>query len=252
METSNPYIYNCTIADNEACATPYCSSYAGGGIYAYSNTSTPTIKNTIVYDNSPDQVDWNGADADDISGMYLYSDIGDISGLPGSHYNKDVPPLWVDGYHLKYGLVSPYNQSPCINSGVNYSPNPPTSTDLDGNARVADGTIDMGCYENDGTNSNWWIVTNVINEIENVAFHVNAYPNPVNDLLNLDITSENDSKINIQLINSVGKTVYENSMYIGKGESKTSIEMKQFTTGFYFLKVIDSSQNSNIMKVLLK
>jgi parallel beta-helix repeat protein len=244
---SNPGIYNCTIADNTA------SGAGGGGIYALSNTCYPVIKNTIIYDNSPDQVEYDGADADGNDGFYEYCDIGDIIN-PGT--NIDSPPLWVDvnDYHLKYGLVSPYVQSPCINAG-DPSFTPPTPTpyyDLDVNARFAGGTIDIGCYENDGSNQNWWIVTNDIKEIESSTFQIKGYPNPVEDLLNLSITSENNTKINIQLINSLGKTIYNNSLIIAKGDNSSTIDIQQFSTGIYFLKVTNSSQNSKIMKVLLK
>jgi parallel beta-helix repeat protein/predicted outer membrane repeat protein len=151
FESSNPNIYSCTIADNEV-------GGAGGGFYSPGTSSYPDVLNTIIYDNSPDEVDFAGDDADDDDAFYNYCNIDDFTGFPTDYDNIDSPPLWVDGYHVKYGTTTPYTpQSPCINTGQpSYTPpGSPPYYDLDGNARVADSRIDMGCYENDNSNPDW-------------------------------------------------------------------------------------------------
>jgi len=54
--------------------------------------------------------------------------------------NPDFVDLVLNDYHLLAG-------SPCIDTGTNMAWMDPPATDLDGNPRVQDGTVDMGCYE---------------------------------------------------------------------------------------------------------
>jgi predicted outer membrane repeat protein len=252
FESSNPNIYSCTIADNEA-------GGAGGGLYDPGTSLNTVVKNTIIYDNLPDDVDINGNPADATTGVFEYSNIGSITGLPANN-NIDAAPLWVDGYHLRYGdqTLSPATpQSPCINTGEpNYTP-PGSSPyyDLDDNDRISDGRIDMGCYENDGTNSSWWIVFKDLSEMkaeEKSGMKLQIYPNPVEESLNIIITSERDDKINIQLINAFGQLVYNEQRNIGKGDTPLTMERKQLSSGVYFIRINASLQGSETKKIILK
>ena len=107
-EYGNPLITNCTIVNN-----------APVGMRAYDSSSSPVIKNTILWNNGDDL---NGIP----SGMISYSNIqdGDFKGTNG---NISQDPLFFEAssYHLK-------SNSPCIDAGI--SDGAP-ATDLDGKPR---------------------------------------------------------------------------------------------------------------------
>ena len=116
-------INNCTIAYN------YDSGINVG------NNSSVSITNSIVWGHQDYQITTNPVQTvvySDIEGGY--SGVGNIS----SH------PLFWDQTKLQYQLLE---GSPCINTGTNLAWMAPPATDLDGNERIHDGTVDMGCYE---------------------------------------------------------------------------------------------------------
>lgn len=157
-------ITNNTIAYNSTTAT----IPSGGGlyIYLYSDLSTASIYNNIIYGNIrvgatiPDDV-FNNPDADNngiISIVNIcYNDFTSLSGflavntgvgcqdVPNSG-NIDADPLFVNpgagDFHLQDG-------SPCINIGYNSAPSIP-SEDKDGFPRIMDAAVDMGAYESIG------------------------------------------------------------------------------------------------------
>ncbi len=113
---------NCTLAGN--------SASDGGGALCVSGG---TLNNCIVYFNTP------GANQN-LRGSYTANDTCS-PGLSGSG-NIANDPQFVDkdagDYHLRAG-------SPCVDTGTNaYAVG---SADLDGNARIVRGNVDMGAYE---------------------------------------------------------------------------------------------------------
>ncbi len=133
---SSPFIANCTVTGN------FDSYYGGNGIYCYSNSS-PTVVNSILWDNNVE------IELDSSTVSVAYSDVeGGYSGAG----NIDSDPLFVDAetgdYHLSSG-------SPCIDcADGSLAP----LTDKDGNSRcdfpaVSDGPeagtppADIGAYE---------------------------------------------------------------------------------------------------------
>jgi LruC domain-containing protein len=121
------YVYNCTVIDNTA---PY-----GAGIRTRKNSS---IKNTILYFNNGDNWEVSGTG-------YQYYNCCTTPAL-GTGYSTDCitdDPLFVDvsvdDYHLQAS-------SPCKDSGYNMGWMT-SATDLDGNNRIIDVTVDIGCYE---------------------------------------------------------------------------------------------------------
>jgi hypothetical protein len=124
---SSPIIVNTTISGNGA------NISEGGGIYCR-KYSYPTIKNTILWENSPDEIYlFPGSEPSEID--ITYSDIQD--GWSGEG-NIAANPLFVDGYHL-------HPSSPCIDAGT---PDGAPSDDIEGNPR--DAFPDMGAYEYQG------------------------------------------------------------------------------------------------------
>lgn len=122
---SVPVISNNTITQNIA--------LSGGGLFG--TFSSPVITNTILWDDTPDEVVVvNG------SPTITYSNIQ--GGWPGMG-NIDDDPLFVDSADNDFHVF--YN-SPCRDSGDNNAPNLP-SEDFEGDPRITYGTVDMGADE---------------------------------------------------------------------------------------------------------
>jgi len=121
--SSTPAIVNNTVYGN--------SALSGGGIFCYS--SRPSIRNSIFWANTPDQI---GDPALTVS----HCDVqGGFSG-PG---NINVDPMFVeiavDDFHLTYN-------SPCKDAGDNSAPGLPVE-DFEGDDRLSGGVVDIGADE---------------------------------------------------------------------------------------------------------
>jgi hypothetical protein len=137
---SSPHITTCTIVGN--------SAYRGGGIYC-GYGSSPTVFNTILWNDSPQEICFNSSgDPNTVTISYsclqgglpgiVTNDNGEVIWLEG---NIDADPLFVDPdngiYYLQAG-------SPCL-SVANCEGAP--ETDKDGQPRPLGSGCDMGCYE---------------------------------------------------------------------------------------------------------
>jgi len=128
---------NCTLTGNWAIfAAGYGGLMSGGGVYG------STLNNCILMGNSVRDFSgggsglggWNYA-----GGMLTYCC---TTPDPGGIGNITNAPLFVDEAGGDLRLQS---NSPCINAGNNSSAT--NATDLDGNPRIAGGTVDIGAYE---------------------------------------------------------------------------------------------------------
>lgn len=145
---------NCLLVGNTA-------SWGGGAAYATLNNATlsgngassgggtyvSALTNSIMfYNRAQNGPNWNG-------GTNVYCCSTPSSGGLGCITNE---PLYsaTNDFHLIAG-------SPCINAGNNaYAPG---ATDLDGNVRIINGTVDIGAYERRGPGSPniiWYVATN--------------------------------------------------------------------------------------------
>jgi len=138
---SNPTFTNCTISGNTA--TTY-----GGGACCYSDNG-PTFRNSIIWGNTAviagHQIyTWDSSSSVTLSYSCYANDANDVAGsgtvTPDNCINTN--PLFVGGgdYHLQ-------GTSPCIDRGNNSYVPAEVTTDLDGNPRIQNGTVDMGAYE---------------------------------------------------------------------------------------------------------
>lgn len=142
-----PMISNTTFSAN--------NGIAGGGVFNFQRDGTagnPTFNNCIMYGNSSVASYQSGANASHIT--INYSTVqGGWAGSGGNNISSD--PLFVNmpafanapttagDFHLQ--LCSP--TSPAINAGSNALVPGGVNTDLDGNQRIFEGTVDMGAYE---------------------------------------------------------------------------------------------------------
>jgi predicted outer membrane repeat protein len=138
---SHPTLVNVTFSNNSA------GNGHGGAISNYQ--SHPTLVNTILWGNYAGQPEYEHEIWNNTSTCSLYcSLIQDSlsSGCTDGGNNIYEDPLFVDApggdLRLRPG-------SPAIDAGDNSAPNLPL-TDLAGNPRTANGTVDMGAYEFQG------------------------------------------------------------------------------------------------------
>jgi hypothetical protein len=110
---SNPLILNCTISLNQ-----------GPGVYV-DPPSSPTLRNTIVWENVPDEI----VAEEGSNPTVTYCDIR--GGWPGGTTNIRLNPMFVDPYN---GNFNTFHNSPCIDAGS------PTDSDPDGSP------ADIGLY----------------------------------------------------------------------------------------------------------
>jgi hypothetical protein len=131
---------NNTLTDNTAAG-------AGGGavFYVAGVSEILHVYNNIIWGNT---AGGNGGDVA-LSGTgsrkeFLFNDAHAMYGVWDiSQNNLDVAPQFFDPVNGDYHLR---NTSACKDAGTNGAPWLP-ATDLDGGPRIADGTVDMGCYE---------------------------------------------------------------------------------------------------------
>jgi predicted outer membrane repeat protein len=134
---SHPTLTNVTFTGNDA------GDGTGGAIANV--LSDPTLVNTILWGNfaatgkQPEIYNNNGSPHISYSLVKDSLTAGCIDG--GNNVHDD--PLFVDGPGGDVRLLA---GSPAIDAGDNSAPNLPL-TDLDGNPRIANGTVDMGAYE---------------------------------------------------------------------------------------------------------
>jgi hypothetical protein len=144
----SPNLYHTTVANNSA-----GEGNDQTGIYVAEKSSTEKAQPKI----------WNTVVANQTTGIYVKGDVTNNTALINSilwHDNTNNTggtgtfflsneltgdPLFIDPASNDYHLG---NGSAAIDAGLNGSVPAGVSTDLDGNARIANGIVDLGAYEN--------------------------------------------------------------------------------------------------------
>ncbi|MBN1795583.1 MAG: right-handed parallel beta-helix repeat-containing protein [Sedimentisphaerales bacterium] len=140
LETSELEMSNCILYGNVATSGPQANLY---GSHDYTSRLAMRYCDIQHSDKEPGiKVSWNGKYEFEVGNIFT-----DPCFIDPGHWDPNVHPhpsddFWLEGdYHLK-------PESLCINAGdPNYVLEPNCPNDLDGNPRVSEGRIDMGCYE---------------------------------------------------------------------------------------------------------
>ncbi len=80
------------------------------------------------------------------------------------------------------------------------------------------------------------VVTNTTNWGDQLGIQITAFPNPVNDQLQLTFNQDPPENCRIHCINAAGLTVFTQEV----DQLKTALSMHELTPGYYFLTVVSS------------
>ncbi|MBI9066409.1 MAG: T9SS type A sorting domain-containing protein [Salinivirgaceae bacterium] len=207
----NTKLINVTIANNSA-------SVESGGIYCYSTL----LINSIIWGNTPDQIDYFGPQD---SVIITYSNISEDWAGEG---NINENPFFVDENNYDYHLTK---NSPCNNAG-----SPDTSGlhlplyDIDGNARIIGGRIDMGAYEYSRPTG---ILEN--NQTPSEFSLSQNYPNPFNSYTTIHFTIPKENKVSLKIFNILGQEVETIvNERLNAGEHEVIWNANKYSSGIFF------------------
>jgi len=162
------------ISDNLLAKNTAGAGGSGAGIWVNASSSLFLINNTITANNSAgtgggvafqvsgvvellnifNNIIWGNTATGSGGDVYLTGtgqqklfEFNDVDSLYGvwdiAQNNIDVSPQFFDPVNGDYHIQG---ASPCKDAGTNGAPSLP-ATDLDGGPRIANGTVDLGCYE---------------------------------------------------------------------------------------------------------
>ncbi len=70
-----------------------------------------------------------------------------------------------------------------------------------------------------------------------------AYPNPVKDLVTVEVQSDQPGTIQLSLINILGTEVKKwEPLYLSGGDQKIKLDLSTFQSGIYFLRLTKADQ----------
>jgi hypothetical protein len=83
---------------------------------------------------------------------------------------------------------------------------------------------------------------------DNKAFLFTLYPNPANQVVNILIDDDSFEETEILINDISGRTIY--SQFFPKGEQSTSVDISEFSSGIYFVK-LKSGKNVGVEKLVV-
>lgn len=85
--------------------------------------------------------------------------------------------------------------------------------------------------------------------IEGTIANLKVYPNPVNNLMNVEFISTGSGKINLSILDITGKTIQQNVFDVQKGNNFIPVAVENFQPGIYLIEC-RNDQNRKYVKVV--
>lgn len=80
----------------------------------------------------------------------------------------------------------------------------------------------------------------------------NFYPNPATEMAQILISDMNQKKMNIQVVNSLGQTIYSNSFVPHDNQMMVQLKTSSFKPGMYFVVFTDDLQRTTVKKLIIQ
>jgi hypothetical protein len=99
-------------------------------------------------------------------------------------------------------------------------------------------------------------ISNAVNvplSIEELDFvSVKIYPNPADDLINLEFDSETGVNYLMIVMDITGKRIFTENYQSQKGNNRKTIDVGDFESGIYFIQIKDESGKTSHFRILKK
>ncbi len=174
-----------------------------------------------------------------------------------------IPDLFGKGVDLTTGLATArkqfttsqdfyfhYISNVALVNGTTYSVPATNSIDRSGAHDIAT-TFDH-YFVNDVTfNLNEFNVIIGVNTIESEIGSVNTYPNPANELVNVNLNLVNGGNVSLALFNSIGQQVLVENRALTTGSNLVRLNTSELPSGIYML-VVTSAEGKATSKIVIQ
>ena len=233
-------ISNCTFANNRDRGTTASSDKGTLALTERTDgnsTHNATINNSIFYNNKQGTsnamgISINKGHAHLPSSTFVYNSISDdsFSNLTYLTNTSNSNPLFTDMANNDFTLQT---SSPAVDTGDNTKVPAGITTDLLGNQRIFNITVDMGAYEFDPSLG--------VNDLIISEYGIKLYPNPTSSILNIEMT-QNLKHVSIYSI--LGAEVLST-------QHKT-IDVSGLSNGVFLIKIEDENGNVSTKRFVKK
>ncbi|MGC6496165.1 MAG: fibronectin type III domain-containing protein, partial [Flavobacteriales bacterium] len=77
------------------------------------------------------------------------------------------------------------------------------------------------------------------------TYELNVYPNPTNDIVNINISSDNEGLFNVRVVDSFGKLIFETNDQLLNGKLTYQLNLGDYANGIYMLQIITNDEVRN-------
>ncbi|MDA3868181.1 MAG: T9SS type A sorting domain-containing protein [Salinivirgaceae bacterium] len=178
---------------------------------------------------------------------------------------QNISDAAITMYAEREDLVLPENMSASFCFGVCYPPNTTTSNPVTlaaGEFLEADLDVDIVPVGNSGEVLVKVTIVNQADADDNIVFYsktiiepvgieksvsqLSLYPNPIVNVLNIDLRAENLMNPQVQIYDAVGKLVKARAL----SQKSTGIDVADMANGVYFVKIMDDNSVIETRKVV--